>query len=150
MPRPHQTSFQLLCNDMKIFLLFLLLLVAAGCSDSNNATTETTGGGVGSSGDFLGNLRLYDHRGRPMVDRSGAKVQLEGTSFSAITDKNGDWVIHNVPTRTYAISFSKENFSTRRNPSYTFVGGEPVRYRDPDTYNYSPGNPIESVEIGRA
>jgi hypothetical protein len=134
-------------NDMKIFYLLALLFVAAGCSDSNTATTETTGGGVGSSGDFMGNLRLYDYRGRPMADRSGAKVQIEGTSFSAITDKNGDWIIHNLPTRTYAISFSKENFSTRRNPSYTFVGGEPVRYRDPDTYNDVPGNPIESADI---
>lgn len=111
---------------MKILSILLLLFVLAGCSD--DSSTASTGSS--STGDLLGTMQLTDHRGRLMSDHSGVTVQIEGTSFSAVSDVNGNWVIHNLPTRTYAITFSKPNFYTRRNPSYTFVAGEPVRYLD--------------------
>src|SRR6478609_2741609 len=119
-------------NNMKIItFLTLLLFIAAGCSDSN---TTTTSSGDGVTGDLIGTVYLSDHRGRSMTNHSGVTVQIEGTSFSAVSDVNGNWVIHNLPTRTYAITFSKPGFYIRRNPSYTFVGGEPVRYIDPSAY----------------
>lgn len=130
---------------MKILTSLILLVILASCSDSNTATTSTSGGG-GSAGDFIGTMRLSDYRGRIMADQSGVTVQIEGTSFSAVSDASGNWVIHNLPTGNYAISFSKPNFCTRRNPSYSFVGGSaPARYRDP--YSNS-GNTILPIDLG--
>jgi hypothetical protein len=129
---------------MKILSLLFLVIVIAGCSDSNNSATSTSAGS--STGDLLGTMQLSDSRGRNMADGSGVTVQVEGTSFSAVSDVNGNWVIHNLPTKTYAITFSKPNFYTRRNPSYTFVAGAPVRYQDYPPYY--PGQLISPTLLG--
>ncbi len=127
-------------------ILILLSSIIAGCTDSDTTTTASNGGA--SAGDFIGTMRLTDHRGRTMADQSGVTIQIEGTSFSGVSDVHGDWVIHNVPTGNYAITFSKPNFYTRRNPSYTFVGGSaPARYRDPAVNTGS--GPVSPVPLGR-
>ncbi len=132
---------------MKITALLLLLLLAAGCSDSN---TTTTNAGDGVTGDLIGTVYLTDHRGRGMTNHSGVTVQVEGTSFSAITDTAGNWTIHNLPSKTYAITFSKPEFYSYRDASFSFLGGTPVRYRTPvlsDTYVRLGGLPRFTISL---
>jgi len=110
----------------KSILLLLALLHLFGCS-SNDAVTNGNGG---TTGDLVGTAALNDANLQPLDDYSGILVQIEGTSFSAITDSRGNWAIHNLPSKTYAITFSKAGFYTWHDKSFTFVAGEPVRYRD--------------------
>ncbi len=140
-----QMYFQQPFNTMKILSSLLLLFALAGCSNSDETST-TSGSNTGSTGDLLGTMQLTDHRGRTMSDHSGVAIQIEGTSFSAVSDASGNWVIHDLPTKTYAITFSKPNFYTRRNPSYTFVGGVPARYIDPSAYFL--GTPFTPIPLG--
>jgi hypothetical protein len=135
--------------NMKILSLLVLILVAAGCSDSSNNSTSS-GNGSSVTGDLLGSVILTDHRGRPMRDYSGVTVQVEGTSFSAVTDTAGNWVIHNLPSRTYAITFSKPDFYSYHDKSFSFLGGAPVRYITPrlqNPYVYLGGLPRFKVTL---
>ncbi len=111
---------------MKILSFLFLLFALAGCSDSNNSTVSNSDDGL--TGDLIGKIALVDHNGKPIVNNSGALVQIDGTSYSAVTDSNGDWTIHNLPSRTYSLSISKDGFVTFRDFSYAFLGGGTTRY----------------------
>lgn len=123
---------------MKLLSFLLLLFVLAGCSDSDTTTTSSNNGSEPTS-DLFGTVNLLDYRGRQIQDKSGVLVKCEGTSFSALTDTGGNWIIHNLPTRTYNIGFSKEGFYSFHDPIFTFVAGAPVRYYG------SRGNYFESI-----
>jgi hypothetical protein len=112
---------------MEILSVLVLLLVAAGCSDSNNSATTSSGGNE-LTGDLIGKVTLYDYNGIVLANKSGALVQIEGTSYSAVTDSNGDWLIHNLPTRTYSLSISKDGYLPYHDYSYAFLGGGTTRY----------------------
>lgn len=56
----------------------------------------------------------------------GVKVSLDGTSLTAISDVSGKWKIDNVPSRTYNITFEKENFGYTKLFSFGFLGGVPI------------------------
>ncbi len=128
---------------MKILTFLLLIFVAVGCSDSSTTTTITETTADGPSGDLIGTVMLTDYLGRQITDRRGVTVQCEGTSYSAISDSAGNWVIHDLPTRTYVISFSKPEFYTWKDLSYSFVGGGPTRYKPPFTNYVTLGQPPE-------
>src|ERR1043165_5836971 len=112
---------------MKILSLLSVLIMLASCSDSNNTTTSSVGGDK-VTGNLIGKITLTDHTGKPIANKSGALVQIDGTSYSAVTDSNGDWEIHNLPSRTYSLSISKDGFVTFHDPSYAFLGGGTTRY----------------------
>jgi hypothetical protein len=114
---------------MKILPVLFLLMVAAGCSDSNTATSSTSGGD-GVTGDLIGSVTVVDYRGRNMSNRSGVHVQFDGTAFSTISNSDGSWVAHNMPTRNYSITFTKEGFSTYKITSFVNVGGGTLRVGD--------------------
>ncbi len=111
-------------------LSFLFLFaIACGCSDSATTTSTTsTFDGSKLTGDLVGSVTLTDHRGRNIIDKSGVLVQCEGSSYSTLTDANGNWTLHDLPTRTYSISFSNDGFYTWKNPSYSFTGGGIVHF----------------------
>jgi hypothetical protein len=118
---------------MRIRLLFIYALVLcsvlglAGCKDSSTALNS---GGETVFGDLLGTILLTDQHAHSMSDNRGVLIQIEGTSYSALSDSAGNWVIHNLPSRSYAITFSKPGFYTRRDASFSFMAGVPVRYRE--------------------
>ncbi len=114
--------------------LLLLTAIAIGCSDSNTATNSS---GTDVTGDLAGKVRSYNYLGRFNTDNSGILVQCEGTPYSTLSDSAGNWIIHNLPTRTYSISFSKPDFYTWKTTSYTFVGGGIVRYKDANGKDYA-------------
>jgi hypothetical protein len=112
-------------NTTPIVLSILLLaLIITGCSDSNSSTTSA---GDGATGDLYGTVGLVDYRGHLIDDKSGVLIHCEGTSFSTVSASDGSWVIHNLPTRNYSIAFSKDGFSTYKNTSYQYIGGNAQR-----------------------
>ncbi len=54
---------------------------------------------------------------------SGVTVALEGTGYSAVTDDSGYFILHNVPTGTYNVRFSKPGYGDVRWMSTTVTGG---------------------------
>ncbi len=131
-----------------LFLTVVSVLGILGCSDSNTST-NTGGNSTGPTGTLRGGdgkyniTQLRDARFRFLKDKSGILVQCEGTSFSAVTDSNGFWEIHNLPTSTYSISFSKAGYTTFKNTSFQFVGGGIQLYNSsitllqPITFSYT-------------
>lgn len=104
-------------------VLFISLLgVLCGCSE--DIAPASTGG----SGTLTGRITITDYRGRAKADKSGVLVQVDGTSFSTLTDSNGNWTIYNLPSQTYSLTFSKEGCYTWKDLSYSFLGGGVVRY----------------------
>jgi len=105
---------------MKIQLVIAALAVFSwvGCTDSstNNSSSSNL------TGDLTGGITLTDYRDQYKSDKSGVLVQLDCTSFSAITDTAGLWIIHNLPSKTYSLTFSKEGCSTWKDESYSFLG----------------------------
>ncbi len=118
---------------MKRFLnLLALIIIFAGCKGS---TTNDSSGIESLTGDLTGSISLIEWKNEKgysvnLKDQSGVKVNIDGTSFSAITDTDGYWVIHNLPSRTYSITFSKDDFDTMRTTSFSFLGGGTVLYGD--------------------
>jgi len=91
-----------------------------GC-ESELTSTQVTG-------DLKGSVVLYDAHNKPVPDKSGVRVQVEGTEFSTESDASGKWMIKGLPTRTYSLAFSKEGYGTMKNTSFSFVGGGLVNY----------------------
>ncbi|HET9137617.1 MAG TPA: carboxypeptidase-like regulatory domain-containing protein, partial [Candidatus Kapabacteria bacterium] len=111
---------------MKIRLLFLFAAVAiSGCNTASTNSPQSA-----STGELKGIVGLYDTHGNKITDRSGVVVKAEGTSITATSDASGHWVLHDLPTQTYELTFSKDGYSTMKNTSYSFVGGGTVLYRD--------------------
>lgn len=51
-----------------------------------------------------------------------ATIQVEGTSYSTISDINGRWEIDNLPPGTYTISCTKKGYSTSKTVGFPFIG----------------------------
>lgn len=117
-------------SNIVIILLFGILWCS--CKSSDPASTIGSGGDI-VPGDFRGAVTLYDSVGNLLQDKSGVLVELVGTQYSTTTDSAGLWVFHNLPTRTYALRFSKASFVTR-NDQFTYVGGGTVWYSSPVGY----------------
>ncbi|MDP4221188.1 MAG: carboxypeptidase-like regulatory domain-containing protein [Bacteroidota bacterium] len=105
-------------------LSFALLALVYGCkSSTTNAPQDVTG-------DLKGTVGLVDSHGNQVADKSGVLVTAEGTTLSATSDADGNWIIHNLPTQTYTIAFSKAGYGTKKNTSFSFVGGGTVAFGD--------------------
>jgi hypothetical protein len=111
----------------KIFVL-IMLIVAIGCKDSSNTTVVNSGSDI--TGTLKGLIMLYDSSGQLVSDKSGVRIELVGTNFSAVTDTGGLWVIENLPSRTYDLKFSKAGYSTIMG-QISFLGGSTLWYGDP-------------------
>ncbi|HET6513140.1 MAG TPA: carboxypeptidase-like regulatory domain-containing protein [Candidatus Kapabacteria bacterium] len=98
-------------------LAFIVLI--AGCTTETITEPLPTGTMVGRA--FLHKLK------EPVYDHSGIRVTIEGTAFSTMTDKNGDWRIDDLPTRTYTVVYEHEGFGLMKQPMVSFIGGGVVR-----------------------
>jgi hypothetical protein len=115
---------------MKALLFLLLLLAVSSCKQTTTPAEIPTG-------TLKGNIVLVDYNDKPITNKSGVLVQLDGTSFSATTDAAGYWTIENLPSRTYNLTFSKPGFSSIRGQE-AFLGGATVWYNDPSYPIYIP------------
>jgi hypothetical protein len=107
-----------------IVILSFCALLCASCSDpisSNSTGTELP------VGDLYGVTQLMISNDSIAEDQSGILVSAEGTSYSTLTDKDGNWKLAGLPTRNYNLSFSKQGYGTFRYMSYAHVGGTPSR-----------------------
>lgn len=95
----------------------VLILTNYSCNRYDNITEVSIPNGA-----ITGFIFPVDYMGRPVSDKSGITVSLEGTSISANSDKTGKWTLSNVPAGVYNISFSKSDYSTNKIVAYQFVG----------------------------
>jgi hypothetical protein len=56
------------------------------------------------------------------LPNSGIRVSIDGTNYSAITDKDGRWGMDNIPPGTYNISFTKDSYAIEKMIAYRFSG----------------------------
>ena len=102
-----------------LVLLGLITITSNGCSTETITEPLPTGTMVGKAHKYKLMEQTFDH--------SGIRVTIEGTSFSAVTDRNGDWRIDNLPTRTYTIVYEHEGYGLMKQPMVSFIGGGVVR-----------------------
>lgn len=128
-----------LLTDRKLYKYFLVIVVfVLSCKKNEDPFL---------SGKVIGQVNAFDKEGTP-IDKSGFEVSIfpqnsqiakEGL-ISTITDTLGKFVIRNLKTGKYILSFSKPGFSERKKEEFYFIGGKgPFFY--PHTVNL-----YESVE----
>jgi hypothetical protein len=99
----------------------LLIVIPALLLGSCKSDPGSPGGTL--VGNLHGRLMLYDQCGDTVADRSGVTVAIEGTRYSTRTGADGTWTIKDLPTGTYVVSITKDDFSTDKYFGYQFVGG---------------------------
>src|SRR5699024_4030060 len=82
-------------------------------------------------GNIIGNVEHIDQWLRPIPDKSGITVSLEGTSYSDSTNREGRYELNNVDPGIYTLQFSKKEFGTNKIPFFDFVGGGDIYVEDP-------------------
>ncbi len=120
-------------KSLNIFIISIVLIFFSACEKNGNNCPK---------GDMIGFVELLDGSGNEIVDKSGVKVSLENTSYSAITDKNGRYEFRDIQAGTYFITYTKEGFGTYKRYNCQFVGG-----RIPDLVNETILYEFSSVEI---
>ncbi|HET9135863.1 MAG TPA: carboxypeptidase-like regulatory domain-containing protein [Candidatus Kapabacteria bacterium] len=106
----------------------LILLFVGGCKDSS---TTVVNSGSDVTGTLKGLIVLYDSSGQLVSDKSGVRIELVGTNFSAVTDTGGLWMIENLPSRTYDLKFSKPGYGTLLS-QFQFLGGSTLWFTTTD------------------
>ena len=78
------------------------------------------------TGDLFGSIQTFDEFGNLLHDHSGVQVAIEGTDplITTMTDSAGDYYFEDLPTGTYNLVFTKDNFQTQKIFSQQFVGGD--------------------------
>ncbi|MDM9630472.1 carboxypeptidase-like regulatory domain-containing protein [Robiginitalea aurantiaca] len=94
---------------LKYLILGLFALMVfnscGGDSDEEISTPDPT------SADIRGSVNLYDE-GTTEIDNSDMTIRLEGSSKTAMTDDNGDFILSDVPFGTYTVIYEKSGYGT--------------------------------------
>ena len=93
-------------------LLFAVALVAVGCVAGCRSSVESVESTVG--GTIEGSIFLMDDPSHVQSDCSGTIVTCEGTRYSAITDSSGHWSISGLPSGSYNITATKQDYGSYR------------------------------------
>ncbi len=104
---------------------FLFMLTIFGCKSSTPTAVQVP------TGELRGTVILIDGYGDTLAQKAGVVVNPIGTTLSATTDANGDWVIKNVPAQTYSVSYTKTGFGARPSDSVTIKGDDTVTIKKP-------------------
>ena len=96
---------------MKFFLLIIFALSLSGCRSEETSPLD-----ISLKGDIVG--QIYSYGGQ-----EGFIVSINGLQQQGITDERGKWIIHDVPTGIYTITFKKEGYASARIEQFQFVGG---------------------------
>src|SRR5437899_1519502 len=101
-----------------------------GCK--SNTTTQVVYTGDVIPGTIVGKVYLADtvfmNNYIPISDASGVEINIEGASFSAVTDKDGRYTIANVPPGAYWLIFKKDGFATYHDGVIEFTGNGTDRW----------------------
>lgn len=74
--------------------------------------------------DASGNIQLLDNCSAPTADHSGIRVELVGTSYSAVTGADGSFHFDDVPAGTYTMKISKAGYVPSELDDVHFQGKE--------------------------
>jgi hypothetical protein len=103
----------------------LLTVGAAACRFQQTPEDPVSPlGGTGSVtyGRMHGYAALVNTDGSRLGDKSGIRVQVEGTALSAVTAKGGEWIIEGLPAGTYDMTWTKEGFGFTKKRGVRFNG----------------------------
>jgi hypothetical protein len=116
-------------NPCKPLIIFSILIIALSLACSEKDEFEPY-----LEGDIIGYAFCYDEYGNDLEVYNGIKVVTEpGRKYSAVTDKNGRYVLKHVLNGTYNLSFEKEGFGTMKMIGIQHLGGGPTII----SYHYS-------------
>jgi hypothetical protein len=110
----------------------LVFIIAAGIIFSSCTDKTVSLIGAGTTGNVQGRVRLYDTiydsfsptKALILNDASGVRVNIEGTSYSTMTDSEGKWHLDNIPSGIYpSIEFSKDGFAKNKKADYGYPYG---------------------------
>jgi TonB-linked SusC/RagA family outer membrane protein len=102
--------------QVRRYRLALGAFVALGLALGGPAAAQQTGG-------TLTGIVTSEDGGQPL---GSVQVQLEGTSFSSITDQNGRYLIPNVPAGTYTVVAQVIGYATGRVENVRVTAGATV------------------------
>ncbi len=99
------------------------------------------------TGNWVGYVVLFDTAGRPLSDKSGVTVTVSNPSTlstaslsspkQSTTDANGKFVISNLTTGIYTLTFSKPGYGDMKYYNYQFIGDGDVLFAPANgLYNY--------------
>jgi len=119
---------------MRYTLPILLLAILFNACKSDSTTSVNTNKNGLVTGSLAGAVATFDTL--QMVDShvSGVKVQLDGSSISAITNANSYWQIDNVPQGVHTLTITKAEFDTMQYFN-VLVAGPGIEYSN-FTYLY--------------
>ncbi len=110
---------------MKIrFSVVLALSFLLSCS-SNNDNDNGTNPPDPTAADILGSVNLYDE-GTTQIDNSNMTVRVEGTSKSATTDAEGDFVLSDVTFGTLTLVYEKTGYGTFKRFNLQHANGNTI------------------------
>ena len=102
----------------KLFALCLVILLFSACKKTTTIEELPT-----PLQTVEGFVALYNEFGQALPNSAGATVSLDSTSFSAITDSAGKFVIKNVPAGSYTVSYTKNGYGTIKQNYHDYQGG---------------------------
>jgi len=143
-----------LTNKLKLIFNLILIFIAVPLIINGCEGQEGSQGEQGSPGPLLvGNLEgicsLIDEYGIPVDDNSGITISIDNTDYTTETDAEGYWLLENLSTGTYSISFSKPGFCLSKEVDYQFVGGGTDYFGEeklvsvPEHFDITLGNPFD-------
>lgn len=84
---------------LSVVLVFGLLII--GCNKESNPVNNLP------TGNIKGTVTILNE---PNNNNSGVKIALDGTNYSAISSREGNYEIKNVPEGSYLLSFFKQGY----------------------------------------
>lgn len=107
----------------------LILALAFLWSCSSNGDDDTSPPDP-TSADIRGSVNLYDE-GTTQIDNSNMTVRVEGTSKSATTDAQGDFVLSDVTFGTLTLVYEKSGYGTFKKFNVQHANGNTIISEDP-------------------
>ena len=104
-------------KNLSLSVLAGFLLIGFGACNDDDADNEPV-----QKGRIVGELRLTDELGVEFTDHSGMSVKANGTSAGFSAD-GGSYVVENLTSGTYDLSFEKTGFGTYKRFNIQVVEG---------------------------
>lgn len=138
-------------RSCRFLCLFSIVLMLSGCSGLQDILKGDQGSeGPSLSGRWVGHMYLVTQDGVLASDHSGitvtltAPVSLASTSTSSLpvsveTDASGKFVLPDMVTGLYSLTFSKENYGTLYYYNMSFTGGGDQIWSPYEDTPFNPG-----------
>jgi iron complex outermembrane receptor protein len=91
--------------------LVALSLLAAASTQTPHLSAQATPAAAPQEGAGVVRGRVFDNNGGKYLE--GAEVSLQGTSFSAVTERSGAFTLRNVPAGTYTVVVNYTGLDTK-------------------------------------